>query len=447
MTTSNRTRKDNGEGTIYQSASGKWHGRVTMGTKLDGTPDRRHVERKTKEEVEKAVKALIKKRDAGLAGRAGRVQTVEKFGIYWLDTILPVADRAPRTIADYRSKCENWVFKYIGKVRLDKVGPDHLENLYAEMRKDGQAPGHIRKVHAVISSMYSSAVRRGVVAQNPAKLVEVPAAGDPEKDTLTRDEARKILSETQKRRNAARWSVGLATGTRQGETLGLRWQYLDLDTGVAKIWYQLQRLTWQHGCANPHACGMAHHRGACPKDCGAHRHRPDCARGCYRTGHVCPKPCPKGCTAHAKACPSRKGGGLVFRQIKEKRRKNIHLAPELVAILRRHKEAQDFERIVAGDEWTDHDLVFCQSNGQPIDPRVDWEEWADIVKEAGLRHHKLHAQRHTAATLALEAGIALAVVQEMLGHSDIRVTRGYSHVASPLAQDAAQKMGRALWGK
>ncbi|MFI0424217.1 tyrosine-type recombinase/integrase [Spongiactinospora sp. 9N601] len=59
----------------------------------------------------------------------------------------------------------------------------------------------------------------------------------------------------------------------------------------------------------------------------------------------------------------------------------------------------------------------------------------------------MHAQRHTAATLALESGIALSVVQEMLGHSDIRVTRGYSHVASPLAQDAAQRMGKTLWGK
>jgi hypothetical protein len=45
--------------------------------------------------------------------------------------------------------------------------------------------------------------------------------------------------------------------------------------------------------------------------------------------------------------------------------------------------------------------------------------------------------RHSAATIALDAGIALAVVQEMLGHSDIRVTRGYTHVSSLLAQAAA----------
>ncbi|MEV6986537.1 site-specific integrase [Sphaerisporangium sp. NPDC051017] len=441
-----RSRKPNGESTIYLGADGKWHGRITMGTKLDGTPDRRHVERKTEVEVVKALKELTKKRDTGQAGKAGRVQTVEQFGTYWLDTVLPIADRAPRTISDYRSKCKNWIFKYMGKVRLDKVTAEHLENLYAEMLKDGQSPGHVRKVHAVISSMFTAAVRRGAVAKNPAELVEVPKLGDVEKDVLTREEARKVIAETQQRRNAARWSVGLATGTRQGETLGLRWQYINLDTGVAKIWYQLQRLTWQHGCDNPQACGAAHHREACPKDCTSHRHRPECAPGCYRTGHVCPKPCPKKCTAHAKVCPQRKGGGLVFRPIKEKRRKTIHLAPELVEILRRHKEIQDVERMVAGKEWTDHDLVFCQPNGQPIDPRVDWDEWASIVKAAGLPHHKLHAQRHTAATLALEAGIALAVVQEMLGHSDIRVTRGYSHVASPLAQDAAQKMGKALWG-
>jgi site-specific recombinase XerD len=37
--------------------------------------------------------------------------------------------------------------------------------------------------------------------------------------------------------------------------------------------------------------------------------------------------------------------------------------------------------------------------------------------------------RHSAATIALDEGIALAVVQEMLGHSDIRVTRGYTHVS------------------
>jgi hypothetical protein len=52
--------------------------------------------------------------------------------------------------------------------------------------------------------------------------------------------------------------------------------------------------------------------------------------------------------------------------------------------------------------------------------------------------------RHSAATIILHKGIALQVAQEMLGHSDIRVTHGYSHVSSSLTQDAARRMGGML---
>lgn len=54
--------------------------------------------------------------------------------------------------------------------------------------------------------------------------------------------------------------------------------------------------------------------------------------------------------------------------------------------------------------------------------------------------------RHSAATIMLELGVALAVVQEILGHSDIRITRGYSHVSSRLAEDATERIGEALFG-
>ena len=123
----------------------------------------------------------------------------------------------------------------------------------------------------------------------------------------------------------------------------------------------------------------------------------------------------------------------------------IPVPPELVVILREHRQAQLLERALAGETWTEHDFVFCQPDGQPIDPRHDWQEWADILKSAGLEHRGVHAQRHTAATLLLDQGVALAVVQEMLGHSDIRVTRGYTHVSSPLTIEAARRMGAVLW--
>jgi integrase len=37
------TRAANLRSSIYQGEDGYWHGRVTMGVRDDGTPDRRHV--------------------------------------------------------------------------------------------------------------------------------------------------------------------------------------------------------------------------------------------------------------------------------------------------------------------------------------------------------------------------------------------------------------------
>ncbi|HSS90017.1 MAG TPA: tyrosine-type recombinase/integrase [Streptosporangiaceae bacterium] len=121
-------------------------------------------------------------------------------------------------------------------------------------------------------------------------------------------------------------------------------------------------------------------------------------------------------------------------------------SPSWSPVLKSHRAAQAAERLAAANVWEDHDLVFCQPNGRPVGQRADWQEWADILKAAGLPHHGVHAMRHSAATIALGEGVALAVVQEMLGHSDIRVTRGYTHVSSPLAEDAAARVGRALFG-
>ena len=54
--------------------------------------------------------------------------------------------------------------------------------------------------------------------------------------------------------------------------------------------------------------------------------------------------------------------------------------------------------------------------------------------------------RHTAGALLVDQGVHLRVIQEILGHSDVRVTERYTHVASPAEREAAGRMGAALWG-
>ena len=95
--------------------------------------------------------------------------------------------------------------------------------------------------------------------------------------------------------------------------------------------------------------------------------------------------------------------------------------------------------------WHDLDLVFTQPDGRHLGPERDWEAWKDLLKAAGVRDARLHDARHTAATLLLEQGVDIRVVQEILGHSTLAVTKRYTHVTDTLARQAAERMARALW--
>ncbi|MGH8992629.1 MAG: N-terminal phage integrase SAM-like domain-containing protein, partial [Acidimicrobiia bacterium] len=55
--------------------------------------------------------------------------------------------RSPSTIANYRSMAERDILPSLGSVKLDKLGPRHLEKLYASMRARGLATNTIRNTH------------------------------------------------------------------------------------------------------------------------------------------------------------------------------------------------------------------------------------------------------------------------------------------------------------
>lgn len=128
-------------------------------------------------------------------------------------------------------------------------------------------------------------------------------------------------------------------------------------------------------------------------------------------------------------------------------RRTIRIPAQLIKDLKAHRADQNAERLTAGTDWKDHDLVFCQENGSPIDPTVDHRAWRALLVKAGVRQARLHDARHTAASLLLQQGVPARVVMEILGHSQVSLTLGtYSHVAVEVAQEAAQRMDQALWG-
>ena len=103
-------------------------------------------------------------------------------------------------------------------------------------------------------------------------------------------------------------------------------------------------------------------------------------------------------------------------------------------------------RARAGSAWTDHDLVFTTHHGGPIERTEDWRIWKAVLRQAQVRDARVHDARHTAATLPIEQGVHIRVVQEVLGHTRVTTTERYRHVATLQMKDASERMDQALWG-
>lgn len=119
-------------------------------------------------------------------------------------------------------------------------------------------------------------------------------------------------------------------------------------------------------------------------------------------------------------------------------RRTVALDAGTVAALRDHRKRAATERLLMGEGFTDHGLVFCRPDGGPLHPARFSRTFTEQAERAGLQPIRLHDLRHTWATLALSAGVHPRVAQERLGHATIGITLGiYSHVTEGMQADAA----------
>src|SRR3954447_16111734 len=139
-------RAPNGASSIYKGADGRWHGRVTVGVKDDGSPDRRHVKRKTEAEVTAAVRKLEQGRESGNVRKAGRAMSVEAWLRHWLENIARSSVKY-KSYRAYQTAVNRHLIPGLGKHRIDNVGPEHFEKLYARMLSEGARPGTAHQVH------------------------------------------------------------------------------------------------------------------------------------------------------------------------------------------------------------------------------------------------------------------------------------------------------------
>jgi integrase len=195
--------------------------------------------------------------------------------------------------------------------------------------------------------------------------------------------ARALLDAAKGDRFEALYVLALTTGMREGELLGLRWRAVDLERGAVQVRVTLRRTT----------------------------------------------------------------EGFTTTETKTARsRRQLILTPLAVNALRRHHIHQLEERAAAGEAWEDHDLVFPNTIGRPMEAsNFLYRECLPLIKKAGVPRIRFHDLRHTAATLLLLQKVNPKVVSEMLGHSSVAITLDlYSHVLPDMQYEAMKAMSRLL---
>ena len=75
------------------------------------------------------------------------------------------------------------------------------------------------------------------------------------------------------------------------------------------------------------------------------------------------------------------------------------------------------------------ELVFANPDGSPVTRDQLKGPWERVTRAAGLPRTTPHDARHSFASQLVQAGVALPAVQQLLGHTDIRVTMRYAHLA------------------
>jgi integrase len=429
------TRAPNGASSIYLGADGKWHGRVTVGFRDDGRPDRRHIERKTEKEVIKAVRDLERDRSTGSVRIPGQSWTIEKWLKHWLEKIATPSIRR-RASDRYRTDIKLYLVPGLGAHRIEKLTPEHIETLYSNLRarKPALSSSTIYHVHATLRASLNEAVRRGHITKNPVLTARPPQLVEPEIVPLTVSEAQQILDIAGTRRNGVRFALALAMGLRQGEAIAIKWPDLDVQSGNLVIRRALQRQTWRHGCDDPRKCSAARHKvQPCRDDCTLHTRK-------------CPPPCPPDCAGHARHCPQREAGGLVEVEPKSRAGRRIVSVPKpLLDWLIRHREHQAAEQQAAGSLWEESGWIFTQPNGRPLDPRADYQEWRDLLVAADVRAARLHDARHTAATMLLVLKVPVRAVMAVMGWSEASMATRYMHVPDELKTEIAGQVAGLLW--
>ena len=299
---------------------------------------------------------------------------------------------ASRTDVSAKSKLQyEWAAGHLkaglGQLTLDKLDRDDI----ARWLEASAAAGKLSKrslqiCRMVLRAALADAVEEGLLRRSPAARVALPkvvarVAVPKEVDAWDDTQVTGFLSAVTDHRWGGPLRLAVLYGLRRSELLALRWSGIDLEAGTVTI-----------------AGGLVEVRGA-----------------------------------------------PVWTDGKNARsRRTIVVDAGTARVLRSHRAGQLQERLVAGSEWEDIDLVVSSRTGTPVSPGNFDQTLDRLVARAGVPRLASHGLRHTAAThmvrQARDAG-ELCAVADVLGHSPDMLMKTYAHALPDSIRAVADRIG------
>jgi integrase len=380
------SRRANGDGTIVQLKDGSW--RAAFRFDGDGQPVRKYLRGRTRTEVLRKLREAQRQVAQGVV--ADGTMTIGRWLDLWLATVVDGRVGSDLTRLNYKQICEVHLKPALGKVRLVKLSPEQVDRFLRAKADEGLGRSHIGRMRSILADALRHAERRGLVARNAGALSVMPKTAAPtERQSLTPDQARKLLEAAQGERLEALIVVGGSVGLRPGELTGLLWSDVAIE-------------------ASPPTLTVS----------GSLKRRPKASGKGYELSR-----------------------GTVKRS--KDGRRTVALPPRAVAALKAHRARQAAEKLAAGPLWHDEGLVFASEVGTPIDPSHLRRVFARIAKRAGLEGAFPYLLRHTAVSLLLDDGASIEEVADLLGDDPRTLYRYYRHKVRPVA-DVGLRMERVL---
>jgi integrase len=370
-------------GNITRRGRASWRFKFDLDRGADGKRETRYVTLKgTRAQAEAEAARIMASISSGEHVQASG-ESVAQFADRWLRDWAAINVSA-KTFTRYEQLLRVHLLGHCGRKPIQKLTAADLQAAYAAMAAKGLAPRTRLHLHRVAHRMLKHAVKWGTAARNVASMVDAPRVRAREIEILNAEQLRGMLTAIEPTPLHPIAALALGSGARLGEVLALRWQDIDLASGVLRI---------------------------------------------------------------ERAIEHTKRGGLVFKEPKSKRsRRTVTLPASTITVMRGHWKTQQEHRLALGRGKAGGDaLVFAGIDGGPLLPATISKYWARTMRRLGLRVN-FHSLRHAHASALISAGLDVLTISRRLGHGSASLTLGtYGHLFKP-DDRAASAMEAALTG-